>query len=79
MTADKWNHFAFSASMASVGTAASSRPYESMGITFGLGLLKEIYDHARGAGFQTEDLVADFAGALLGGAAAADICMEDFP
>ena len=79
MSSDEWNHFAFSASMSSVATAASSRPAESIGISFGLGLLKEIYDEVRGSGFQTGDLFADFAGSVLGGFAAAEICMEEFP
>ena len=65
--------------MASVGTAASSKPLESAGIVFGLGLLKEVYDQLRGSGFQTGDLAADFAGSFLGGWAAAEMCMEDFP
>ncbi len=79
MQSDGWNHFAFSASAASLGTAATSRPLESAGVTAGLGFLKELYDQWRGGGFQASDLLADMAGALLGGYAAAEICMEDFP
>lgn len=79
MPSDGWNHFAFSASVASLGTAATSRPLESAGVTVGLGLVKEMYDQWRGGGFEASDLLADIAGALLGGYAAAEICMEDFP
>ena len=79
MSPDEWNHFAFSASISSAGTAATSKPAESIGISFGVGLLKEIYDQVCGSGFQTGDLFADFAGSVVGGFAAAEICMEEFP
>lgn len=79
MSPDVLNHFAFSASMSSVGTAATSDPAVSMGVTFGIGLLKEVYDQMRGNGFQTRDLLADLAGTIAGGYAAAEICMEEFP
>ena len=78
MSSDEWNHFAFSASFSSVAAAATSRPAESIGISFGIGLLKEIYDQVHGSGFQSGDLCADLAGSVLGGVAA-EICMEEFP
>ncbi|MCK5786178.1 MAG: hypothetical protein KAH54_06435 [Candidatus Sabulitectum sp.] len=76
---DKWNHFAFSASITSVATAATCEPVESVAVTLGLGLLKEIYDSWRGSGFQLTDLAADLAGAATGGFITAGICMEEFP
>lgn len=79
LSPDEWNHFAFSASVASAGTAASSRPVESVGLTMGLGLLKEIYDQLYGTGFQTGDVLADLAGAVTGGYVTAEICMEEYP
>ena len=79
MSSDGWNHFAFSASISSVGTAVTSEPVQSIGITAGLGLLKEIHDLFRGTGFQACDLAADIAGAVAGGFVAAEICMEEFP
>ncbi|MCD4708735.1 MAG: hypothetical protein K8S62_13460 [Candidatus Sabulitectum sp.] len=79
IASDAWNHFAFSASVASVATAATCEPAESMVFTVGLGLLKEIYDGCRGTGFQISDLAADVAGAAAGGFVAAEIYMEEFP
>jgi len=76
---DKWNHFAFSASSASVGTAITGETAESIAFTVGMGLLKEIYDSLLGSGFQVSDLAADVAGAAAGGFTAAEICMEEFP
>jgi uncharacterized protein YfiM (DUF2279 family) len=78
-SSDKWNHFAFSASAASVCTAATREPVESVAFTVGLGLLKEFYDGWRGSGFQVLDLVADMAGAAAGGFTAAEISIEEFP
>lgn len=79
VTRDSLNHAAFSASAASIGTAAGARPLTAMGITLCIGLLKETCDHFRGTGFQAGDLLADLAGTIAGGFAAAEICMEDFP
>ncbi|HOP26188.1 MAG TPA: hypothetical protein PK991_05280 [Candidatus Sabulitectum sp.] len=76
---DGWNHFAFSAAVSSVGTAASSKPVGAAGVTFALGLAKETYDHFRGTGFSWKDLLFDLSGSLAGGYAAGEICMEDFP
>jgi uncharacterized protein YfiM (DUF2279 family) len=76
---DKWNHFAFSASVSSAATAATSEPVRSVVFTVGLGLLKEIYDGLYGSGFQMWDLAADVAGAVAGSTAAAGICMEECP
>jgi uncharacterized protein YfiM (DUF2279 family) len=79
ISSDKWNHFAFSASTASICTASTSKPVESISFTLGIGLLKEIYDGWFGSGFETGDLAADLAGAALGGLTTAGICMEEFP
>ncbi len=79
IASDKWNHFAFSASVSSVATASTSEPVESVVFTAGLGLLKEIYDGLHGSGFQVRDLAADVAGAAAGGFVTAGICMEEFP
>lgn len=79
VTSDKWNHFAFSASVSSVATVATSEPLESMAFTVGLGLVKEIYDGRWGSGFQIPDLAADVAGAAAGGFVATEICIEEFP
>ena len=78
-SSDKWNHIAFSASLSSVTVAASSKPVEAVTLTVGLGLIKEIYDGLRGSGFDFGDLAADIAGAVAGGIATAEICMEEFP
>ena len=79
VTSDKWNHFAFSASISSVATVATSEPVESMAFTVGLGFVKEIYDGWWGSGFQITDFAADLAGAAAGGFVATEICMEEFP
>lgn len=79
VTSDKWNHFAFSASVSSVATVMTSEPVESMAFTVGLGLTKEIIDSLLGSGFQITDLVADVVGAMTGSVAAAGIYMEEFP
>lgn len=75
---DELNHFTFSAAVASASTAAGLAPVESVCLTAGLGLLKEIYDSRFGTGFSTSDLAADVIGAIAG-TLAADICMEDNP
>ena len=79
VASDKWNHFAFSASMSSVTTVATDQTLESIALITGLGLLKEIYDGWRGTGFQILDLTADLVGATTGGFAAAEIYREEFP
>jgi len=79
MSSDEWNHFAFSASISSVSTVSTSKPVESIAVSAGIGLLKEVYDSLFGSGFQTGDLAADVAGAAVGGFAAAGIYMGGFP
>ena len=76
---DKWNHFAFSASMSSVATVSTGEPVESIALVVGLGLIKEIYDSWRGTGLNVLDLTADLVGATLGGYAATEIYREEFP
>ncbi len=79
ITSDKWNHFAFSASISSVATVSTARPVEALVFTIGLGFIKEVYDGLWGSGFQIWDLAADMAGAGAGGYASAKIYMEEFP
>jgi hypothetical protein len=76
---DRWNHFSFSAAAASVCTATTSKPSQSVCAVAALGLLKEIYDGLYGTGFDLTDLAAGVLGSTAGGFAAASICMEEFP
>ena len=65
---DTLNHFAFSASLTSIGVAEhkGDNVAEIGCFVVGLGLMKEIYDSIYGTGFDTSDLISDFAGAGVG-------------
>lgn len=79
---DTLNHFAFSASLTSVGIIEQDgdNVAETTCFVVGLGLMKEIYDSIWGTGFDTSDLISDFAGAGTGAFVTAKmINREEFP
>ena len=79
---DTLNHFAFSASLTSVGVIEQEgeNVAEATCFVVGLGLMKEIYDSIWGTGFDTSDLISDFAGACTGAFVTAKmINREEFP
>ena len=79
---DNLNHFAFSASLSSIGIVEQDgdNVAEITCFVVGLGLMKEIYDSIYGTGFDTSDLIFDFAGASTGAFVTAKmINREEFP
>ena len=82
LTPDNLNHFAFSASLTSIGVIEQegNNVAETTCFVVGLGLMKEIYDSIYGTGFDTSDLIFDFAGASAGAFVTAKmINREEFP
>ncbi len=79
---DNLNHFAFSASLTSIGVIeqGGNNVAETTCFVVGLGLMKEIYDSIYGTGFDTSDLIFNFAGASTGAFVTAKmINREEFP
>jgi uncharacterized protein YfiM (DUF2279 family) len=75
LAADKELHFAGSLAIAASLRIEGQTRRTSVGVTFGIGLLKEIYDVAlkprrMGRGASWKDLAADLAGAVAGTALA---------
>lgn len=66
--ADKAQHFATSAALAALGTAATRSEVLGFSLSLGLGVLKEVYDsrHPERHCASIKDIAADAAGAYVG-------------